>query len=109
MNKLLVLFFLVAGIAGCPKPSPTPIPPTPPYNPPNPYSSDSAVPDPARQYTCADVCKHGFDLNCPWAQPTPNGATCLDVCNNIQTSGVITWNLACKSTQPSCAAIDACK
>lgn len=106
MKKLLLAGWFVASLAGCPKPSPTPVPPVPPM--PNPYVVDAGEP-PTVEYTCADMCSHLFDLKCPGAEPTASGATCLEVCQNVQSSGVVAFNLRCRVNARTCAAADACK
>jgi hypothetical protein len=91
----IVLAFLISLVfAGCPKPLPFPPNPRP--------MADADL------YTCADACKHGFDLDCEFARPTPKGQTCLDVCGNVQQSGIIMWNLSCMSTASTCPAIERC-
>lgn len=107
MKKLLLLGWFVASFAGCPKPSPTPIPP--PIPEPQVWDAGDEPIAPPIEYTCADLCKHMFDLHCMGAEPTPNGATCLDVCQNLQTSGVVVLDLKCRTKARTCAAIDACK
>lgn len=85
--KRLALLVLLA--TGCP-------PPKPPVPPPG-------------AATCADVCHHLAELGCPAAKPTPKGTPCTEVCANIQSSGVITWNLDCRASAPSCDAADRCE
>lgn len=59
--------------------------------------------------TCADACARLVMLGCPAGQPTPRGASCEDVCRNVVESGVLAWNLACRSRAASCTAIDRCE
>jgi hypothetical protein len=89
------LCFLVVFFCGCwihPIPAPNPEP----------------QPDRPATPTCADVCKRLFDLGCPAAKPTPQGATCVDVCLNVQNSGVVSWDLKCRARATSCAIFDRC-
>ena len=107
----LCLIFLVC-IAGCPKPLPTP-------NPPTPDAVDATTPAPAPTptvdassnagYTCTTVCTNLKNRKCPGANKTVKGSTCVDVCQNTQDSGIVSWDLKCRSTQTTCAAIDACQ
>lgn len=80
------------GAVGCP--------PTPPPNPPS-------APD-AGAGSCPLVCDHLRALSCPGGAPTPEGATCEQVCQTIQESGIVHWNLTCRAAASTCAAIDAC-
>jgi hypothetical protein len=86
-----VLLVLNTCVVGC---GPYPVPPPPP--------------EPAGAASCADVCARGIELGCPWGRPTGEGASCETVCENVQSSGVIVWDLSCRAVAPSCEAIDAC-
>jgi hypothetical protein len=61
--------------------------------------------DPA---SCVDACAHLDELGCPEAEPTPEGATCVEVCRNVETSGTITLNPACVVEIDECAQVDEC-
>lgn len=44
--------------------------------------------------TCVDVCCRGKAMGCAWAKPTPNGSSCVDVCNTYQAvPPPLKWNL----------------
>lgn len=93
---LLAALMLLA--LGChPLPPPAPIPPPDPTDP-----WDSRI-------TCADVCRHEADLGCEAARPTAAGASCVEVCGNVQASGVVRWALGCRARAATCAAIDRCE
>jgi hypothetical protein len=81
-----VLAFLALQLAGCPAPRP-----------------------PVVVGTCADVCARGRELRCGWAEATREGAACEDVCENVQASGVLAWDLACRAQVQTCGAVDACE
>lgn len=99
-----LLFFLALLITlSC-----TPRPPVPPVGPTDVDASIADAADEARRPTCADVCARLSALHCPEAETTAAGATCLDVCRNVQSSGVAGWNLSCLSNAKSCAAADSC-
>jgi len=66
----------------------------------------SPIPHPGA--TCSSVCAHEFSLGCPAAQPTADGRTCVDVCENITLSGFTTLDLGCMDAAPTCAAVDQC-
>lgn len=90
---LVVLFgYLTVAIllAGCPKT------PKPPVIPPG-------------EATCEDVCVHYTALGCPISTPTANGFTCVDVCHEVQDSGVLTWDLGCRIRAESCRDADDCE
>ena len=78
--------------------------PTPSPEPPKPPGPDAWV----EGATCADACNHMAILGCEEAKPTPKGATCVEVCENVQNSGVMTWNLDCLMGTKSCAQVDVC-
>lgn len=86
MTRALLALALL--LAACP---PTP-PPTPPPG----------------AATCQDLCLHLTRLNCEAAKPTAEGATCIEVCLNLQNSGIIARDLDCAVRAQSCAAVDAC-
>lgn len=88
MKHLACLWALL--VCACP---PTPRPPVPP-----PGSA-----------TCADVCRHYGELGCEAARPTGAGAVCVDVCQNVQDSTVVHWDLDCRARALTCAAADACE
>lgn len=65
-------------------------------------------PDP-QEATCAGMCARMAALDCPAAQDTPNGATCVQVCENVQATGIARWDLECRVAAPTCEAIDNCE
>lgn len=65
--------------------------------------------DPPAVPTCETACDRARVLNCAYAHPTAAGASCVEVCENVQTSGFLKWDLGCRSVAASCAAIDACE
>ncbi len=90
-NSCLVL--CAWGLAACPKPIPNPEPEP---------ELDGAAPA-----TCESVCAHWTDLGCKEAQPTPDGASCVEVCENIQQSN-LKDDLECQVAVTSCDQIDGC-
>lgn len=107
--KISILAALTALVcAGCPS---TPVP-----NPPPGPDADAApdIPDipgdadAASNATCSSWCKHAAALKCPSAAPTKAGATCVEVCTNVQ-SGPVKFNLRCRSTAKTCALADSCE
>jgi hypothetical protein len=90
----IVLFLLVAGACGPVKPVPDPPPPNPP--------------DPVENADCEAVCGRAAVLGCEWAEPTPRGASCTELCEGVQ-AGLLPWDLDCRVRAPSCAAMDACE
>lgn len=84
---------LLLALCGCvTKPLPPPKPPAPPGT-----------------ATCAAYCEVGDRLGCSYAQPTPQGTSCIQVCRDVQESGITTLNLDCAVTQTDCASIDRCE
>ena len=83
------------GCQGC-HPSPAPVV--------NPSGAAGAAPAPLPDgpATCLDFCRHGDALSCAWAEPTPDGATCLQVCTNNQKVAIAPWNLDCRVQATVC-------
>lgn len=95
MTVFVIAYMML--LCGCP-PTPSPDPgPNPPPQPPQPPPAAS----------CSGACLHARELGCSWAQPTPKGATCETVCNAAQ--ALEPWNLACRSSAASCAAVEGCE
>jgi hypothetical protein len=100
MKKLLALMLLLSGCrcqlgcgAGIVQTTPTDAP--------------DAAPAPSG-ITCADVCAKYRALGCPEGNPTAEGEACEAVCENVQSSGIVKLDLACRAGIASCADIDAC-
>jgi hypothetical protein len=89
MTKRALGLWALLVCAACPPPKP----PTPPPG----------------EVGCADVCRHEADLGCEAARPTANDVSCVAVCENVQGSSVVRWNLACRAQAPTCQAIDLCE
>lgn len=83
----VLVLMLAAAMAGCRPPPPKPLPGA----------------------TCGDVCRRLAELRCPGAGQTAEGATCIEVCESIIDSGLVPFDLACRSTAPSCEAMDRCE
>lgn len=103
MIRGVLLLLLIGGCClggGCPgpvTPVPTPAPsPSPSPNPEPPPSPSDA--------SCSSVCAHFVDLGC-----RAGTNSCVDVCNNVQASGVVSWNLPCRLSSTSCERADACE
>lgn len=94
MHTLLIAVVCAAlNLACVPKPPPIPVPPQPPIGEP----------------TCADACQRLDQLGCDAAKPTPRGHSCLEVCRNVQESGIVTWDLRCLVSATSCTVADRCQ
>lgn len=99
MNRVLwclAVPALLVGMVACPPQAPTPAP--------GPDAEDAAS---HKSGTCSLVCDHMKQLSCPGFEPTKEGHPCTEVCQNILDSG-IPWNLGCRMSAKTCAAIDAC-
>lgn len=59
--------------------------------------------------TCEDVCVRGRQLGCSYANPTPRGATCVEVCVDVVAGGDFTLDLECRARAATCAAAEACE
>lgn len=58
--------------------------------------------------SCPAACEHLRLIGCEAGSATPNGASCEDVCEYVEGSGVGRWNLGCLGAAESCAVADAC-
>ena len=98
-----VLSAMLIGTSACP-------PPLPP-GPPQPSSGGSTANDGGAggQATCANVCDHWDELGCEEGADTPSGQPCEAVCENIQGSGIVEWNLGCRARIARCVDIDGCE
>ena len=93
---LVAVVTMVFMLLGCPS---TPVSPTP--------DADASAVD-GGHYDCASWCANATSMMCASAVPSEHGATCLDVCTNVQ-SGPAPFDLACRSTATSCAMADGCE
>lgn len=93
MRWIATAAVIAAMTLGCykttPDPGPDPLPPTP--------------------ADCSAACANGARLKCSFAAPTPGGAACEAVCNNIISQGGVEMDLACIAAAKSCEAIDKCR
>lgn len=79
--------------------------PPPPLPPPAPIPTpDQEEPPP----DCDTACRRLHAMGCPEAELTDAGATCVEVCDNVQASGTIAYPVACVSGAHSCAEAEAC-
>lgn len=106
-GMLLIAVAAAPWLSGCP--AREPVPPTPVVD-----AGESPLPPPPeggirKAPTCAGWCDRAVELGCPAGKPTPNGSPCVAVCENVQRSGVVSWNLSCRVAATSCAAADACE
>jgi hypothetical protein len=90
-----ILALLILGCGNGCGPAPTPVPPPVPEPTPTPVET-----------TCEAVCAHGDQLGCDWAATQAN---CSEVCNNVQASGILRWDLDCRIKAETCAAVDECE
>jgi len=65
------------------------------------------TPTPPGRADCAAVCAHGSELACAWARPTPNGVSCVQVCEDANT--IMPWAQDCMVTAGTCSEADACR
>jgi hypothetical protein len=57
---------------------------------------------------CPAACARLGVLSCEAGKPTPDGATCEQVCSNVQASGLNRINTECIAAADSCAAAEEC-
>jgi hypothetical protein len=94
----LVFVFAMASVLACPRPLP-PAPPVPPADP----SQDGGAGG------CAQACARLRELGCAAARPTPRGASCVEVCGNVESSGQVSWGPSCVVRSNSCAEASECQ
>ena len=71
------------------------------------FSGCAPVPvTPVRPAACTEACAKGAELGCVWATPTPNGATCTDVCESA--NRILPWRTECLWGARTCEEADAC-
>ncbi len=85
---------LSVAVAGCWSPGPPPQPPKP---------------EPVEGATCASACDRFRELGCPEGEDTAGGGTCEEVCQNVQDSGIIEWDLECRTGVDACDQVDSCE
>lgn len=90
MRILLTIAFV---LLQCATPTPNPVTPDPPVTP----------------ATCESFCDHGKELGCEWVKPTPEGTSCVAVCESVQVSGIVKWDLECRVKARSCDEVDDCE
>ena len=83
--KTITIFLTLVLAGGCAHTNPTPPAPT-----------NDAGPS----GNCSTACANGARLGCPWASPTPAGATCQVVCANA--AQTVPWNVAALTTAATC-------
>jgi hypothetical protein len=111
IKSILLLSALLAStceVGPFPKPPPQPEPPSPWDNWPPPDPAPAPEDDAATHTPCYQACKQLAKLGCPEAQPTTGGATCTQVCQNVEDSGVVSMNPSCVARAESCSIAKAC-
>lgn len=120
IKSILLLSALLAStcqVGPFPKPSPQPEPPSPWPDDPTPDGQADAAPAPPPPPPAADAgpmrpceaaCARYAFLKCKQAQPTPDGASCVDVCENVESSGVMSLGPDCVAHAARCEDADAC-
>ncbi len=63
---------------------------------------------PGSDQDCKNACAQGRALHCAFAEDTPAGGTCEEVCRNSETSGYASMNPACMAKAKSCEQADDC-
>lgn len=87
MTHRMVQYVVVVAVAflqGCP-----PVEPLPPVDKP----------------TCESACMRMAELECRIAEPTPEGSTCVEVCENTLDS-TLPYDVACLSRAATCDGCD---
>jgi hypothetical protein len=103
LKLVLTLLVLVAACSNCGT-GPQPVPsPAVDAGPPDAPTAADVVQAPS----CATACTRAAALDCPWGTPSPDGVSCEAVCLNAQK--LLTWDLKCRTTAPTCAAQAACQ
>ena len=73
-----------------------------------PPKSPSTTAAPGTESDCERACANGKKIGCDWAEPTPEGGTCLAVCTNAESSGFTSMHPQCLAGAHDCAEADAC-
>lgn len=58
---------------------------------------------------CPQVCTNYRNHHCPAGNPTDKGVPCETVCQEAIVTGLVRWNMACRTVAPSCDAAEACE
>ena len=74
-----------------------------------PVEPDAPPHDPNAAASCEGVCEHWRALECAEAETSSDGETCEAVCQNVQDSGIIEWNLPCRQAIATCDQVDSCE
>lgn len=57
---------------------------------------------------CELACQRLAELGCPEAEPTDDGASCVDVCRNVQDSEAVSLEPECVAKLLRCEDLDGC-
>lgn len=57
---------------------------------------------------CERACRHLADLHCAEAESTDEGGTCVEICTNMEDSGVLSFNPECVAKVAQCIEVDSC-
>lgn len=81
-------------LSACEKQQPEPVPPKPlPTIGPEPVPEPPEPPEPSEpsdvEPTCATACEKQRELGCVLGDPTPEGTSCEEVCQNSEQSGIL--------------------
>jgi len=96
--------------ARCKPPAPVPPAPTPAPEP-VPTPEPTPVPVvvvPTAPASCDTACARFRIKDCPEGKPTNDGASCETVCTNMQSVGMIVYDLECASKINDCSEISRC-
>jgi hypothetical protein len=58
---------------------------------------------------CSEACARLASLECEEAQPTPDGTTCVEICDGLNASGSVTYPTGCVAAAKDCAEARACE
>lgn len=76
----------------------------------NPLPPPKPVPiDPTGEATCSTACDRAREIGCSWASPTPEGASCETVCNDVMHTAGVHFNLSCRTGAADCFVADGCE
>lgn len=57
---------------------------------------------------CSKACKHAAELSCKISKPTPNGATCEQVCKKYTPPSPIGLRPRCMISSATCSELEGC-